>query len=114
MQLQKFCTLNLLKKFETEIPDNIQFNYEEAEKCLKVKAYTASVIMCRRTLESVCDHFEYKKGDLYFKLKELDDKHIIDKTISEWATMLRLEGNSAAHDIAESLTRKELSDFSLL
>lgn len=99
------------KKFETEIPDDVQFNYEEAERCLKVKAYTALVIMCRRTLESVCDHFKCKKGDLYNKLQELEEKSVIDKTISEWATMLRLEGNSAAHDVAERVPAEDAKDI---
>jgi ssDNA-binding Zn-finger/Zn-ribbon topoisomerase 1 len=42
------------KTLGRSIPMPIRGAYQEAVQCFKVKAYTASAIMCRKTLEGLC------------------------------------------------------------
>ena len=55
------------------IPDALRSAYDEARACLRAKAFTATAIMCRKTLKGVADQMELERGDLAFFSLEGDE-----------------------------------------
>lgn len=81
------------------VPEPLRVAYEEASACFKSKAYTATAIMCRKTLEGICLEHGAKKQTLVSSLKYLKDNGVIESRLFEWADALRISGNEAAHDV---------------
>src|SRR5436190_968452 len=84
-------------KADWRLPTTLRNCFAEAISCASAKSYTATAIMCRRTLEALCRH-QGSKAKLAAALKELHDKKIIDDRLFEWADALRSDGNLAAHE----------------
>jgi hypothetical protein len=72
---------------------------EEGINCYRARAYTAAAIMCRKTLEGVCEAYGVKERTLAASLKKMLDTDLIDKRLYEWSDQLRLIGNEAAHGV---------------
>ena len=87
------------KNINSKLPKYIDHAFKEAQKCFKCHAFTASVIMCRKTLEGICKEYKIEKGNLQKKLENMKKNKIIDDNLWEWADTLRLAGNDAAHDL---------------
>ena len=87
-------------------------SYEEAVACAGSGAFTACAIMCRRTLEGICDSHGIVAGNLDGKLKKLRDDEVIERRLFEWADSLRLVGNEAAHDVEPRFPRRTHGTFS--
>jgi len=92
-------------------PAFIRDSYNEALLCFDAKAYTACAVMCRRTLEAVCSASGEKTGSLIKKLVNLKEKGIVDQHLYDWATMLRMEGNKAAHNVEEKVNKRDAQDY---
>jgi hypothetical protein len=75
------------------IPEALRNEQDEARRCNRAKAYTATVVMIRRTLEGVCDN----QRTLVRSLDKLRDEGRLDARLYEWATELRLLGYEGAH-----------------
>ncbi len=102
------------KQVNQSFPRPIKNTYQEALLCYKAKAYTASVIMCRKTLEEICkEHGINSKKDLYTDLRKMKEKGIIESRLFEWAEALRNLGNEAAHDnvTISSQDAKDIIEF---
>jgi hypothetical protein len=98
------------------IPDKLRQGLIECVKCYKAAAYTATVIMCRKTLESFAVQKGIKEKNLSITIKKLKDSGVINEQLYEWADELRLAGNKAAHDMDESfdeLDAKDIMDFTI-
>jgi len=67
-------------------------------------------MMCRRTLEAVCQDKQATKGNLAAKLKILQETGVIDARLYEWADALRLVGNDAAHNVEEFMGKEDAKD----
>lgn len=94
----------------SEVPENVARHYSEARRCVRARAYTAAVMMCRRCLEAlVADRGAGELG-LFKGLKALQDRGAIDPQIVEWANELRVFGNEAAHDSSTSFLRDDAED----
>lgn len=93
------------------LPLPIRTAYEEASLCIKSKAYTASAIMCRKTLEGICAEHGITGGNLVTKLKKMKDKGIIENRLYEWADELRISGNEAAHDVKITIAAEDAKDI---
>jgi hypothetical protein len=93
------------------IPSPIRSAYEEARACFGAKAYTATVIMCRKTLEGICEGHKITVRNLSSALKEMKDKGIIESRLYEWADALRISGNEAAHDVNVSISAQDARDL---
>ena len=72
------------------VPKNLQGAFKEAVDCFKVNAYTASAIMCRKTLEGLCDAHGAKTGTLSKRLTKLKEEGIIEAQLFKWAEELRI------------------------
>jgi hypothetical protein len=93
------------------VPSTVQRCFEEARICYQARAYTASAIMCRRTLETLALDRGADAGNLAKSLTNLKDRGDIDQRLFDWSDALRLAGNSAAHDVAASISRVDASDM---
>src|SRR3990172_8180757 len=78
----QFCILKGSKLVKIdELPLNIQSDVSEAQICQSVGAYKASVVMCRRALEQICDNMSADGNNLKDKIKSLYDDGIISSSL---------------------------------
>ncbi|MEU8592816.1 DUF4145 domain-containing protein [Streptomyces globisporus] len=99
-----------------QVPEDLRRTHSEARRCFSAKAYTATAVMVRRTLEAVCID-QGMVGDasglpkpLFNMLEELRDQGKIDGRLFEWAHELRALGNQGAHYSSTAVTREDAAD----
>jgi hypothetical protein len=93
------------------IPSSLRLAYEEAHSCFRAKAYTATAIMCRKTLEGIADENKITSQNLASALKEMKEKGIIENRLFEWADALRISGNEAAHGVNSKISSQDAKDI---
>lgn len=92
------------------IPEKLRLSLTESIKCYKSKSYTATTIMCRRTIEGFSQLKGVKERNLANSVEKLKNNGIINNQLYEWATELRLLGNEAAHNIDVEFTAIDARD----
>ncbi len=92
------------------VPKGIRNAFAEAARCLNVKAYTAAAIMCRKTLEGVCEEHKVAGRTLQERIQALKDTGVIEGRLYQWADELRLVGNEAAHDVSVEVSAQDAND----
>src|SRR5215218_3602924 len=92
------------------IPDPLRREWEEARRCFDAKAFTACVVMVRRTLEGTCQDPGVQRRTLAQGLRELRDQGLIDDTLAEWANTMRVVGNEGAHYTGRAVAREDAED----
>ncbi|MHA5054621.1 DUF4145 domain-containing protein [Streptomyces sp. SD15] len=93
------------------IPESLRRQHEEAHRCFSVKAYTATVVMVRRTLEGVCiNQGVSRRSPLMRMLEELKESGKIDGRLLEWSQALRMLGNEGAHYSDKLVTQDDAAD----
>jgi hypothetical protein len=98
------------------IPNKLKTALMESVQCYQAEAFTATVIMCRRTLEGFAEIKGIKEKTLDKSILKLREKSIINEQLYEWANELRLSGNEAAHNIDSSfigMDAKDILDFTI-
>lgn len=91
-------------------PKNIRAAFEEACACYRSQAYTASAIMCRKTIEGVCTEHGVTERNLSASLKQMKAEGLIDERLFEWSDALRIVGNEAAHGVGVSIGQPDAKD----
>ncbi|MEU4686465.1 DUF4145 domain-containing protein [Streptomyces xinghaiensis] len=92
------------------IPDDLRREHSEARTCFNAKAYTATVVMVRRTLEGVCAEHGINKKPLHKAFQEMESTGLIEGRLLEWAQELRLLGNEGAHYTGKPVARQDAAD----
>jgi hypothetical protein len=92
------------------VPQPLRREWSEARKCFDSKAYTACLVMVRRTLEGTCAELGVTEKTLAKSLKELETNGLIDATLAEWAKALRIAGNRGAHYTGKAVSREDAED----
>lgn len=92
------------------IPDDLRRDHSEARTCFKAHAYTATVVMVRRTLEGVCHQHGITRKPLQKAFEEMRATGLIEGRLLEWAQELRLLGNQGAHFTGNSVSRQDAAD----
>ena len=92
------------------IPESIRRQVVEARACLEANAYTACVVMVRRTLEGVAKHKNAQGRSLAESLRRLRENQTIDGQLVEWASALRVLGNQGAHFSEDDVTLEDAQD----
>ena len=88
------------------VPPDIRRDYEEALKCLSIKAHRASCAMFRRALQaSLLQLGADPKLDL---IKQIEALAALPSDVKDWAHQIRIFGNWGAHPDRDNL--KEVSD----
>ncbi len=98
-------------RINPDAPKPIRVAYEEAAASFKARAYTAAAIMCRKILEGICKEHGVRERTLIKSLERMKDERIIDERLYEWADVLRLVGNEAAHDVNVTISRDDAKDM---
>jgi hypothetical protein len=98
------------RRLNAEVPESLRREWDEARICFEAKAYTATVVMIRRTLEAACKDQGVSNRNLSAALGELKTLGLIDDTLAEWAHELRLLGNRGAHAVSGSIMRDDAED----
>jgi hypothetical protein len=103
-------------ELNSAIPEALRLEHLEARRCFRNGAFTATVVMVRRTLEGVCVQHGVNDTPLVKALKRMQDGGLIEGRLVEWAQALRVLGNEAAHftgtrvaleDAKDALLRKQ-------
>ncbi|MEH1170004.1 DUF4145 domain-containing protein [Micromonospora sp. CPCC 205539] len=92
------------------IPASLRREFDEARSCFETKAYTATVVMVRRTLEGICRDNGIEDRNLASALVKMEQDGLIDRTIAHWAKHLRLLGNQGAHFTGRPISREDAND----
>ncbi|MFJ1582065.1 DUF4145 domain-containing protein [Streptomyces sp. NPDC088197] len=104
------------RPLSVHVPEDLRRTHSEARRCFSAKAYTATAVMVRRTLEAVCvdqgmvDDDSRRPKPLFKMLEEMRDQGKIDGRLFEWAHELRSLGNQGAHYSSTSVTREDAAD----
>jgi hypothetical protein len=86
------------------IPRSVRNSFAEALNCFNAQAYSASTLMCRRTLEAACAESEIEGGSLRESLREMSSRGIVDARVLDWLDALP---HLAGAEGAESSAREE-------
>ena len=97
-------------RISSSVPQALQREWGEAQACFDAKAYTACLVMVRRTLEGVSKDQGVAKRTLNENLKELKARGLMDGMLAEWADALRVAGNKGAHFTGEAVSRQDAED----
>ena len=92
-------------------PRDIQSAFEEACACYRAQAFTASAIMCRKTLEGICAAHAVTERTLAAALKKMKNSGLFDERLFEWSDSLRVAGNEAAHGVGLSIAQPDAKDI---
>jgi Domain of unknown function (DUF4145) len=93
------------------VPNDITRAFTEARTCYRNKAFTASTIMCRKTLEGICSAHGARSSDkLAAQLEKLKESGVIENRLFEWAEALRTMGNEAAHGVESVISAADARD----
>lgn len=92
------------------IPDSLRREHQEARSCFKATAYTATVVMVRRTLEGLCAQHGVTSKPLFTALGDMERRGLIEGRLLEWAQELRVLGNEAAHFTGAAVSRQDAAD----
>lgn len=102
-------------RFNESVPTAIARSFTEATKSFQAGAYTSTAVMCRRTLEGICKHFNAEGKTLFAMLGNLKNRGALDPRLHAWADdVLRPLGNDAAHDVdieVEDADAKDALEF---
>lgn len=99
------------RRMSSAIPKKLQECFLEARTCYQAKAYTASAIMCRRSLELLAAERGVRERDLAKSLQKLKDNGDIDQQLFDWCNELRLAGNQAVHDVNANVSQRDAGDM---
>jgi hypothetical protein len=92
------------------VPEPLRREWEEARTCFDAKAFTACVVMVRRTLEGTCQDQGIRERTLLRSLEELRKRDLIDDTLAQWANAMRIVGNEGAHYTGRAVAREDAED----
>lgn len=80
-------------------PANIKSRYEEALKSIGSESYESAVMMLRKILALALDQIDPCKGRKLVKhIRDIARSNLIPKELVDFADVVRLGGNEAAHD----------------
>lgn len=98
-------------RINPNIPELLRSAFVEAVRCYETEIYTAAAVMCRRTLDGFCVEKGASKKTLFANLKELKEKDVINDQLYDWADLLRISGNEAAHDVSIAFSKEDARDL---
>ena len=99
------------------VPDGIAQDYREAADGLRRQSFTSAGMMFRKVLEQATlelapasDRSALRKQRLNDRIDTLAGQHLLTPTMRDWAHMIRLEGNEAAHE-EEQFTQEKATQM---
>ena len=99
---------------DPEVPAAIAEDFKEALRCEWIKAYKASVVMCRRAVQGSVIELGAKGDRLIDQIDDLFKNGKITEALKDFAHEVRLTGNDGAHpgkDGLADVSPKDASDI---
>lgn len=95
------------------LPGEVEMAYTEARNCMKVDAYGACELVCRKILMCVAVEKGAKEGESFSSyLTYLGEKGFITNAMMGWVEIIRENGNKAAHKIEQ--VEKERAESTIM
>jgi hypothetical protein len=83
------------------LPDDVAAAYEETRGCMKVNAFTAAELLCRKILMHVAVEKSAPEGKTFvFYLEYLEKAGYVTPPMKGWVDTIRTNGNNSTHKIA--------------
>ncbi len=83
-----------------ELPGDVEQVYKEARDCMRVQAFTASVLTLRKLLMHVAVDQKAPEGQKFVQYVDyLDQEHLVPAGAKQWVDRIRQKGNEANHEI---------------
>ena len=92
------------------VPGALRDTYDEAQRCMKVRAFTGSALLARRIVEGICNDLNAKGRTLAAKLADLKNSGVLDERLYEWSALVKDIGNEGAHETATPLSREDAQE----
>ena len=89
---------------------DVAADFKEALRCHWVKSYRASVVMCRRAIQSSAIALKAKGGRLIDQIDDLFKTGKITEPLRDFAHEVRLTGNDGAHPDKDGLSDVQEGD----
>ena len=105
------CLPEAKQALPTSVPASIRASFAEALSAYRAKAYTASAIMCGKSLEAMCKEHNVKANTLAGGLKELKTRGIIEERLLEWSEAVKTVRNQAAHELSPNISKRDAKDL---
>jgi hypothetical protein len=106
-QLEKFYPLgrpnDAVVSEVQQASNEVAADFSEALRCHWIKSYRASVVMCRRAIQSSAIGFKAKGGRLIDQIDDLFKSGKITEALKDFAHEVRLTGNDGAHPDKDGL-----------
>lgn len=82
------------------LPEEIDFLYNEARRCFSINAYNSVAMVTRKILMNVAvNEGATENLNYYDYISYLDESNIIPRNTKKWLDELRIIGNEANHEI---------------
>jgi len=88
---------------DPNVPSVTAEDLREALRCRWVSAYKATVVMCRRAIQTSCVDKKMADVKLQLQIDEMASKGLITEPLKHWAHEVRLGGNEGAHPDKDGL-----------
>lgn len=98
------------KQVSDLIPAPIRDDFKEALRCQGVLSYKATVVMCRRSLQTSCQDLKAEGGNLIAQIEDLAKKGKITNSLQDLAHQVRKIGNVGAHPDKDGLEDVNVAD----
>lgn len=89
------------------VPRPLREDWDEAQRCLSVKAFTAVALVARRIVEGMCADQGAKGRSLAAKLKNLKDRGLMEERLYDWSSLVREVGNEGAHEVQRGVSAED-------
>lgn len=89
---------------DKNVPREVAEDFREAQRCHFIESYKASVVMCRRAIQSSAIALQAKGGRLIDQIDDLFKTGKITEPLKDFAHEVRLTGNDGAHPDKDNLT----------
>jgi Domain of unknown function (DUF4145) len=99
-----------VRPLSSAVPQPLRAEHGEARRCLDAKAYTAAVVMVRRTIEGVRAEHGVRERTLSRSLEKMREKDLLDQRLLDWAQALKVLGNEGAHYTGAQVSREDALD----
>lgn len=93
-----------------EVPESMRETFDEAQRCMSVRAYRAAAVMARSLVEQMANDLGANGRTLHHKLEDLRRKEVLDHRLLEWSTLVKDIGNEGAHETSQSLSQEDATE----
>jgi len=92
------------------VPKRIRDSFDEANRCMSVRAFNGAALLARRAVEALCDELGAGGRTLNEKLEDSKASGLLNDQLFNWSTVVRRVGNAGAHETSKQMSREDAVD----